>query len=126
MEQNHEMANAMNKFSKKGHEWQLKYSKTFLKDISDKINNMLEDNFDLNHIDTYANLHMLTASFISRLKEGDYYETITFPPFWSDDMHNFENANYKAIGKGAKIYRVLIVDLENTTQQYKLETKNRN
>jgi len=120
MKRTKEMANQMNEFVKTGYEWQLSYSKSILQDVNIRIRSMKENIFEVKHADVYSDLHLLTASFIEQLREGDEYETITYPLFWEGFSGNnlFKDANFKAIKRKAKISRYLVVNMENTSEDY--------
>lgn len=71
---------------------------------------------EVKHNVANGNLLSLFCTYLSNLKQGDTYETVTFYDFWKDIINNdhqesgFLSNNEKALGRQVKMTRILVVD----------------
>ena len=94
----------------------MKYIIPELKSVEKSIKGLEYQKLEINHTISNGNLLTVFCHYLDGLKQGDLYTTITFFEFWYDIVNkgnrepDFVEANHKALGRNAKISRLLVVD----------------
>jgi hypothetical protein len=96
-------------------QWQLEYSKKAVNEVMELVMGLDSLSFNIEHQQTYSNLLETVSFLIGQMNKGDTYETMSLVPFWVSGhtetvFRKFIQANERAIGRGAELWRTLIMD----------------